>query len=159
MYVYSCTKEIRNNDPPQGPVARSRVWRTAAYAQSRIGRRSFIARAEERFKTRYTRQALSAHERIAIAYRTRKNALRNAPSNEKHGGVEVRAANERIVTLEAQMTRLEAENMALNEQFVRSAFNASTRGLGPALLDRHLPSVDREATRTLTKIVGGQRGN
>jgi hypothetical protein len=48
--------------------------------------------------------------------------------------------------LTGENQRLKAENDRLLEQFVRWAYNASTRNLDEAFLSRPLPHVDREQT-------------
>ena len=100
----------------------------------------------------YTRQALSAHDRIATAYRVRKNILASMPIAAPRGSVEMVAAQDRIARLEAKVARLEEENARLIEKFVRWAYNASLRSLDEAFLDSQLPSVDRERTKLPTAV-------
>jgi len=109
---------------------------------------------ERRKRTRYTRQALHRHEAVRRAFGSRKKALRGGDGADIVGEQppELRAALERIARLQAQVTRLETENNALLEQFVRWAYNAHTRGLDKAFLNRPLPPVHRDQT-----VVGPRR--
>lgn len=94
----------------------------------------------------YTRQALHKHERIRLAFSLHKEAgdVGGAP---KEMPVELRKATERIARLEAENKRLELENQRLLAQFARWAYNANTRNLDEAFLDRPLPTVDRGQTK------------
>jgi hypothetical protein len=110
---------------------------------------SLIDAIERRVFARYTRQALYKHQRIRAAFTLRKQALARASDRPKPriGSPELQAAVERIERLSAENKRLEAENSRLLEQFVRWAYNASTRNLDHAFLSRPLPGVDRDQTR------------
>jgi hypothetical protein len=110
-----------------------------------------IEAVEKRMRLSYTRQALYSHERIRLAFGVRKKAL----SDNKVGvaGVaaspELQIALDRIALLEGENQRLEAENNALLEQFVRWAYNAQTRNLTKEFLNNPLPAVDRERSKEL----------
>lgn len=97
----------------------------------------------------YTRQALYKHERIRHAFEIRKKEL-----SERGGGVrkvespQLQIALDRIARLETENTRLESENNQLLEQFARWAYNAHTRGLDHAFLNRALPPVNRGQTKS-----------
>ena len=105
-----------------------------------------------RLHNRYTRQTLHKHERIRLAFETRKAApdgvsrRRGAASP---ASPELQAALERIERLENQSTRLEQENQRLLEQFVRWAYNAHVRGLDLVYLSQPLPTVNRGQTRPM----------
>lgn len=95
----------------------------------------------------YTRQALSSHAAIQKAFDACKR--RPAPSKaavSKLSG-ETDAIRQRLARREADVTRLEAENSQLRERFVVWAYNAQTRGLGLAELERPLPAVRRGQTK------------
>lgn len=96
---------------------------------------------------RYTRQALDRHQRIKDAYQARKEAL----SGREEGAVsattqEIQLLLDRIEGLKAKNERLERENNALLEQFVRWAYNAHTQGISQEQLNAPLPGTDRGAT-------------
>ena len=103
---------------------------------------------ERRMHARYTRQALHQHERVRLAFATRKKSLSGQLVDRVRDeqSPEARATLERLARLEAEVTRLKAENEALLGQFARWAYNAHTRGLDKAFLNRPLPPVNRDQT-------------
>jgi hypothetical protein len=109
---------------------------------------SLIDAVERRKHARYTRQALYRHEQVRLAFTSRKKALSGQQSEDDPGeqSPELRAALERKARLEAENARLRAENDSLLEQFARWAYNAHTRGLDKAFLNRPLPPVNRDQT-------------
>lgn len=104
-----------------------------------------IDEIELRMHNRYTRQALSKHERIRHAFDLIKKS--DDFSVRQVSSPELQVALERIARLEAENRRLESENERLLEQFVRWAYNAHTRGLDNKFLDRPLPTVNRGQTK------------
>lgn len=98
-----------------------------------------------RTRQRYTRQALSAHERIQQAFSFRKKALSNNPSIRDEDAL--KPEQQMIARLEAQVQRLEAENSTLLERFAVWAYNARTRGLDERFLSQRLPQVRRQQTK------------
>lgn len=101
---------------------------------------------EERFRRRYTRQALFKHTRIREAFVGRKEAMRKRPPDgNRMVSTELQAALDRIAKLEAANQRLTKENEQLLEQFARWAYNAHVRGMDEEALNRPLLPVDREA--------------
>jgi hypothetical protein len=107
-----------------------------------------IEEVERRLFARYTRQALHKHGRIKDAFAGRKEALAAAPGRPRKfaSSPELQLALDHIDKLTGENQRLKAENDRLLEQFVRWAYNASTRNLDEAFLSRPLPHVDREQT-------------
>jgi len=106
-----------------------------------------VEAVEQRFGHLYSRQALNMHERIKRAFTLRKVALRAEPEPVQASSPNARAALDRISRLEAENSRLNAENNQLLEQFVRWAYNASLRGLDHRFLNQPLPEVDRERSK------------
>lgn len=101
-----------------------------------------IDEIELRLKSRYTRQALFRHERIRRAFESKKNAP--APRNTSRAlspAKQIEAQS--LARLKSENARLTAENDALIQKFTRWAYNAFTRGLDEAFLDRPLPPIDR----------------
>ncbi|CRD46310.1 hypothetical protein [Stenotrophomonas indicatrix] len=98
---------------------------------------------EKHLYARYTRQALHKHTRIQAAFEQRKLALAGGDRRPRSFDdlPEMQVAIDRIVRLEGELERLEAENARLLEQFVRWAYNASVRGLDDAYLNSPLPAV------------------
>lgn len=106
---------------------------------------------------RFTRQALYLHERIRIAFGIRKALVAGQVKEQPRGSQGMIAAQERITRLEGAVARLEAENQALKVQFVRWAYNASTRGLDETFLNRPLPVIDREKSKVCLRAKGYRR--
>jgi len=103
---------------------------------------------ELRMFCRYTRQALYKHERISHAFELKKNELSEGGKDVKRvAPPQLQIALDRIARLESENRRLESENNLLLEQFARWAYNAHTRGLDHAFLNRALPSVNRGQTK------------
>lgn len=97
-----------------------------------------------RLHCRYTRQALHNHERIRMTFVARKRSAISEPEQpRRRGGKELQAALDRMARLETENARLERENNALLEQFVRWSYNAHCRGLTEDFLNRPLAPVDR----------------
>lgn len=109
-----------------------------------------IEKVQERLKVRYTRQALHQHERIRLAFVTRKKALlrSNGGPARSTGHLEFDKTLERLDRLKVENERIEAENKALLDQFARWTYNASSRGLSIDFLNQPMPSVDRDQTKT-----------
>ena len=109
---------------------------------------NLILVVQTRLLRKYSRQALSRHERIKRAYALKKQFLSTgSDSKTEFKFVELQKAMERIERLKAENERLKDENNALLEQFARWAYNAHTRGLDEAFLNRALMPVDRERTK------------
>lgn len=109
---------------------------------------NLILVVQTRLFRKYSRQALSRHERIKRAFTLKKRFLSTGPdSKTEFKSVELQKAMERIERLKAENERLKDENNSLLEQFARWAYNAHTRGLDEAFLNRALMPVDRERTK------------
>jgi hypothetical protein len=100
---------------------------------------------ERHLFARYTRQALHKHIRILEAFQQRKAVLvaDGGRPRKVASTPELQAALDKIARLQGENERLEAENTRLLEQFVRWAYNASTRGLDAEYLNLPLPPVNR----------------
>ncbi|MDP3308622.1 hypothetical protein [Methylotenera sp.] len=95
--------------------------------------------------TRYTRQALHSHTRVKEAFNLRKKSLAGREHEEIVEDIpELQFSLQRIARLEAENERIKLENNRLLEQFVRWAYNASTRGLDERFLSQPLPPVYRD---------------
>lgn len=106
-----------------------------------------IDEIEKRLFTRYTRQTLHAHARIANAFAHRKQELAGSTGNtlKRTELPELQLAFDRIERLTNECNRLKAENNLLLEQFVRWAYNAHLRGLDEQYLSQPLPDVNRHS--------------
>lgn len=109
---------------------------------------TLVATVEERIGLHYTRQTLDKHERIKLAFASRKKAIAQGRQHELKiiDDPTLQAALDRITRLEAENNRLKAENANLLEQFVRWAHNAYIKGIGSEELNRPLPAVNRGQT-------------
>ncbi len=101
---------------------------------------------EKRLFHRYSRQALYAHTRIRNAMELRKQSLKGRDLETPVKSIELQKALERINRLEAENTRLNAENEALLSQFLRWSYNASSKSLSLEFLNKPLPAIDRRPT-------------
>ena len=100
-----------------------------------------------KMKMRYTRQALNNHVRVKQAFTDRKTTLSGGDGRaKKYASPELQLAHQRIARIEAENDRLRMENNNLLEQFVRWAYNASTRGLDEGFLTQPLGRVHRDPT-------------
>ncbi len=106
-----------------------------------------IEQVQTRLQCKYTRQALHWHEQIRVAFENAKERLASPGKKQRDPSDLVRVPAARISRLEAEIDRLQHENDRLLEQFVRWAYNAHTRGLDEAFLNRPLPPVDRRPAR------------
>jgi hypothetical protein len=109
-----------------------------------------IAVVKRRLGREYTRQALSSHARVKIAFDARKRAAREVVAA---GGVIPRTDVERLLldkveALQRQVARLEAENAAAMRQFAVWAYNAHALDIPERELDRPLPPSGRKSTET-----------
>lgn len=105
----------------------------------------YIKAISARLRATYTRQALSNHTRIKEAFAERKKALAGREQvSFENKSPELQLALERIQRLEAENERIKRENNTLLMQFVRWAYNASTRKLDVDFLNQPIPGVNRD---------------
>lgn len=97
-----------------------------------------------------SRQTLARATRIALAFKTTKDRLKEASDD---GVVKVSlsmaAALQRISRLEAENAQMKEENRALLEQFVTWQYNAYKSGLSIDRLNQGLPGIDLNPTESL----------
>lgn len=90
-----------------------------------------------------SRQTLAKATRIALAFKTTKNRLKEGKAV---GGATIpdsmSIALQRISRLEAENAQIKAENRALLEQFVTWQYNAYKAGLSIDRLNQGLPGID-----------------
>jgi hypothetical protein len=113
---------------------------------------------ELRLLSRYTRQALSNHERICEAFRLAKTRLlegRRAGAARKPKTPEEQALSARLARRDAEVIRLRAENQRLMERHVVWLYNAQVRGISEVDLDRPLPPVYRGQTKIELRVSNG----
>ncbi len=112
---------------------------------------------EALLKHRYSRQALWMHESVRLAFGVHKALSAGQEKLQPRGSLGIIAAQERIISLEAKVARLEDENQKLKVQFIRWAHNAHKRGLDEAILNQPLPAIDREASKLGMMRKGGKK--
>jgi len=107
-----------------------------------------IETIDELTRVRYTRQALNNHARIKLAFSVRRETLKatRGPMRVDTATPELAALLQVNARREAEIDRLKAENARLLEQFVRWSYNANNRGVGEEVLNRPLPSVNRDSS-------------
>jgi hypothetical protein len=107
-----------------------------------------IEAIEELTRVRYTRQALNNHARIKLAFSFRRESLQAAgvPMRVDTATPEHAALLQVNARRDAEIGRLKAENARLLEQFVRWSYNANNRGVGEEVLNRPLPTVNRDSS-------------
>lgn len=100
-------------------------------------------------KRPFTRQGLDKQERIRTAYKLAKDRQRKSPAapTAREMSVELAAALGRIERLEAEVKLLRAQRNAFDERFATWQYNARTRGISEADLNRPLPAVDRNGSK------------
>lgn len=101
---------------------------------------ALIKRIVRRMRIRPSRQTLARHERIKVAFQTRKAGLRK----EGDQGPDDRVLTQQLRRLTAENARLREENERYRERFAQWQYNAFKRGLNKDDLDEPLPEVDRQ---------------
>lgn len=105
----------------------------------------------QRVGATYSRSALAAHPRIQAAYSARKAQLREV-GNSTPSRSDVRERY--IQSLKARLERVERENHAHLERFVRWLANAEAHGLSEAALDRPLIPIDKASRKRKGEMPG-----
>ena len=101
---------------------------------------ALIKRIARRMGTRPSRQTLARHERIKVAFQTRKAGLRK----EADQGPDDRVLAQRLRRVTAENARLREENERYRERLAQWQYNAFKRGLKKHHLEEPLPEVDRQ---------------
>lgn len=101
-------------------------------------------RAGEVFGFRPTRQTLNAHQTVKSAFAAKKSHQKTGPMPSRRPS-SLSYAEQRIRKLESEVERHKFENERLIEQFIRWQYNAQKRGITKAMLDEHLPVIDRDS--------------
>jgi hypothetical protein len=110
---------------------------------------TLISEIFSKMNATYTRQALYKHESIRIAYETyRENGI---GEQSRPVSAALRASAERVQRLEIENAELRKREGLLMEQFVRWAYNASTRGLTEDFLNQAMPPTNRRGNRATAK--------
>lgn len=96
---------------------------------------------------RPTRQTLSSHHRIKVAFGHKKKQLKTGFVSAKRPA-SLNIAEQRIKRLEYENDRLKTENASLLERFLKWQYNAYKHGVGQDMLDVSLPAIDRDSSET-----------
>lgn len=102
-------------------------------------------RAGEVFGFRPTRQTLNTHQAVKSAFDSKKSHIKAGPMPSRRPS-SLSFAEQKIRKLESTVERLKFENARLIEQFIRWQYNAQKRGITKAMLDEHLPVIDRDSS-------------
>ncbi len=94
----------------------------------------------------YTRQALSNHEEIAVAFATKKKLLQTGSKHVAPISPDLQAAHSKIASLEARVERQKTIIRNFEVQFALWTYNASIESMPAGFLDRPIPPVDRGQT-------------
>lgn len=106
-------------------------------------------RGAEVFGFRPTRQTLNSHLVVKSAFDAKKKHLKTGLMPSKRPA-SLAIAEQRIRKLESETARLTLENERLIEQFIRWQYNAQKRGISKAMLEEHLPVIDRDSAEKNT---------
>lgn len=96
----------------------------------------------ERTHATYTRQAFYKHQAIRVAYETKRENSGDTDVRQPVSAA-LKASMDRVTRLETENAELRKREALLLEQFVRWAYNASTRGLTEDFLNQALPPTNR----------------
>lgn len=108
-----------------------------------------LHRVQPVLRRSFTRQGLDKNDSIKLAFGLAKDRIRTRPKKKGVEGdlpPELAHAQQRIDTLTAEVVRLEAERERLLERFATWLYNARSRGLGEADLNKALPPINRGAS-------------
>lgn len=97
-----------------------------------------------KLKRKYTRQSLYKHREIRAVYEKKKNDGPSIKKSFKYDSLDRKRLIQKLEILEKKNQQLLEKNHNLLEQFTLWAYNAHLRGLGPEILNRPLPSIERE---------------
>lgn len=91
-----------------------------------------------------SRQGLSQHEAILIAFQARKRKLKVQPQKSSPTPSSLAIAAQRIARLQAENNELELQIKQFRHRFRVWQYNAHARNMTEADLDRPLPILDKE---------------
>lgn len=104
---------------------------------------------EVKTAARYTRQALSKHTAIQRAYEIKNEMLSTAHKGRRSTSItDLDAAYQTIERQKIELRRLAHVETTLLEQFARWAYNASLEGYDTAKLDKYVPPVNRDTSKS-----------
>lgn len=114
--------------------------------QGKLSWELLTERVEAILKRPFTRQGLDKQEGIRNAFQVAKERLRAAPSTPSTSemSAELMMALSRVDALEAEVLSLKAERNRFHEKFATWQYNARSRGISEADLNRPLPRVERD---------------
>lgn len=96
----------------------------------------------------YTRRALYKQERIRVAYETYRASQAGVAGAGRPISATLKAALDRTKRLETKLAEAKKLEAMLLEQFVRWAYNASTRGLSEDFSNQPLSPLNRTGNRS-----------
>lgn len=150
--------KVRSRAPNLNDETIERIVQILDAWSGKLSWKLFIAAITTQLHRTYARQTLNNYERIREGFVARKKELTGQErKSTDFKSQELQLATQRIEHLEAEIARLNRENNMLLEQFVRWAYNASTRQLNLDFLNKPLPIINRDKTRELKVIKSKNR--
>jgi hypothetical protein len=135
---------------PRGRVIDEKVIEVVLYIldgwKGKLTWDALIAAIKDSIATKYTRQALAAHQRISQAFVVRKGELAKEKGKPVSKDARVNALTETISRLKAENARLNAQANNYREMFIRWTANALKKGITSEVLDIPLRRVHRGQT-------------
>jgi hypothetical protein len=95
-----------------------------------------------------SRQGLSQHEAILIAFQSRKGHLRIQPKEASPMPSSLAIASKRIASLNAEKRELELQIKQLRERFRTWQYNAHVKNMTEEDLDKPLPIIDKDVSES-----------
>lgn len=110
---------------------------------------ALIKAVAKKMNCTYTRQALFNQELIRVAYETYRATNSGAIGSGRPVSAALKSALDRARRLELELGEAKRREGLLLEQFVRWAYNASSRGLSSEFLNQPLPPTNRLGNRRI----------
>lgn len=150
--------KLRSRAPNLDDATIERIVQILDGWNGKLSWKLFIEAITMQLHRTYARQTLNNYERIRAGFVARKKELTGQERKSKDSkSPELQLASQRIEHLEVEIARLTRENNTLLEQFVRWAYNASTRQLDLDFLNKPLPIINRDKTKELKVIKSEHR--
>jgi predicted RNase H-like nuclease (RuvC/YqgF family) len=92
-----------------------------------------------------TRQTLTEYISINEAYKSQKKRIKNKKEDKPFKPRASQYYIDEYEKLKSKVERLEKENNSLKEQFILWMYNANSRNVGIEILNKPLPSVDKNS--------------
>lgn len=138
---------VRDRSPNLDQVRIEAIVRLIRRMPSKPSWDAVVSAVEDRFGSRYTRQALFAHPPIRLAYQERRSGVPVRPG-ERPQSDRARAAAYAKTRLLAELAEVKRREELLLERIATWMYNAHANGIPLALLDAKLGGSRAEAAGT-----------